>query len=397
MRQIMAAISLVLIGGAARADQVVALALGDEHSCSLSRSGAVACWGRNTWGQLGDGTRVDHTKPATVVAVDHAAQLATYGARSCATLRDGRVACWGHLGGLIARTPGEAMLPPEAQDALLPRFLDGLDHVAEIALGGEHACARHLDGTVRCWGKNGHGELGLGTRTATAVPTEVPGLRGVRALALGTAHSCALLEDHTVSCWGANEGGQVGHATLEDRLRPTGIDGLTGITGLGASGGSTCAQVQNGTTRCWGWNNDGQLGDGTLQNHAVPRAVKDLEGTVEVALFAGGACARHANGTVHCWGEGARTPSLYDDSRRSLLPIEQAALLHVTALPRAGQHTAGHRCVIAGEGAVRCWGPNDHGQLGALSSDEQPTRVSLPPSPRTEAHNDRQQAVRALR
>nr|HMR08977.1 chromosome condensation regulator RCC1 [Polyangiaceae bacterium] len=81
--------------------------------------------------------------------------------------------------------------------------------VEQIALGGEHSCARMAGGTVRCWGQNAAGQLGDGTTDDKLSPTPIPGLSVVE-IALGGYHSCARLKDGSVYCWGENDHGQLG-------------------------------------------------------------------------------------------------------------------------------------------------------------------------------------------
>src|SRR5689334_7975910 len=76
-------------------DPPIAIALGEEHSCALTRAGLVSCWGRNYSGQLVDGTREDRAVPAPVVCLDQVVQLAAFGARTCAARLDGTLWCWG--------------------------------------------------------------------------------------------------------------------------------------------------------------------------------------------------------------------------------------------------------------------------------------------------------------
>ncbi len=366
------------MAGVARAaeDAIVSLAIGDEHSCALRRSGTVACWGRNFSGQLGDGTRQDRSTPAAVVGLDGVRQIAAFGARTCAVRRDGAVLCWGHVDGLLGHAPSGG--EPESWDATTPRPVEGLGEVAEVALGGEHLCARDQGGAVRCWGRNGHGQLGDGSRATRHAPVRVAGLPAARGLALGASHSCALVDDGGVWCWGANEGGQLGDSATADRARAAPIRDFVAVAQLGASGSSTCARLVNGTVRCWGWNSDGQLGNGTTRGHALPKAVRGLEHIVELALGAATACARRVDGTVACWGDEAIAPHGADDEHRSLFPRDQPDLARVTSLARAGQNAGGHSCVVERGAVVRCWGPNAYGQLGGEGS---PSRLTLSPTP----------------
>ncbi len=96
-----------------------------------------------------------------------------------------------------------------------------LEGVKSIALGGTHSCALLQNGTAKCWGHNGYGQLGDGTKTDRNAPTDVVDLKDAVELAAGDHHTCARLADHTVKCWGKNVFGQIGDGTLEDQTKPT--------------------------------------------------------------------------------------------------------------------------------------------------------------------------------
>jgi alpha-tubulin suppressor-like RCC1 family protein len=75
---------------------VSALATGEGHACALINSGAVKCWGLNSSGQLGDATRETSPTP-TKVRLGHVVVTAI-GAGSyhtCALTNSGGVKCWG--------------------------------------------------------------------------------------------------------------------------------------------------------------------------------------------------------------------------------------------------------------------------------------------------------------
>ena len=71
----------------------------------------------------------------------------------------------------------------------------------KIVVGDHTSCAILADATLRCWGKNNEGQLGIGTTIDSAKPV-MPNLRGVIDVVLGSAHACALLDDRSVTCWG---------------------------------------------------------------------------------------------------------------------------------------------------------------------------------------------------
>ncbi|KAJ1474415.1 hypothetical protein T484DRAFT_3264942 [Baffinella frigidus] len=101
--------------------------------------------------------------------------------------------------------------------------------VVEVAAGIEHTCARLENGAARalkCWGANWNGELGLGDTNHRGgvdggMGDNLPAVqlgtgRSAVALVLGHYHSCALLDDASVKCWGRNYDGQLG---LGDTLK----------------------------------------------------------------------------------------------------------------------------------------------------------------------------------
>ena len=89
--------------------------------------------------------------------------------------------------------------------------------MATIAVGPGHVCGSSPDGAVRCWGSNGRGELGDGTKTNSLVPVQVSGITDAQAVGVGYEHSCAI-RGASVSCWGANDHGQLGDGTRADSV-----------------------------------------------------------------------------------------------------------------------------------------------------------------------------------
>jgi len=147
---------------------VAAIAAGGQHTCVVTRRGAVRCWGRNLAGQLGDGTRKTRTRPTALSALAHGVAAVAAGRNhTCALIRSGRVLCWGDDGyGQL----GDG----KRADRLLPGRVAKLSRgVVAIAAGASHTCALMRGGHVLCTGQNGHGQLGDGTkkgrRTSVAV------------------------------------------------------------------------------------------------------------------------------------------------------------------------------------------------------------------------------------
>jgi alpha-tubulin suppressor-like RCC1 family protein len=135
-------------------------------------------------------------------------------------------------------------------------------------------CAVMDDGTGRCWGENGGGQLGTGTPSFKELaPLVVSGLAGALEITPGGGHACARLANQTVACWGFNLAGQLGDGTTTQRQTPVQVLGLSGIVRIAAGDAASCAIEVNGRLWCWGNNGIGQLGDGTIDNRTAPTAV----------------------------------------------------------------------------------------------------------------------------
>jgi alpha-tubulin suppressor-like RCC1 family protein len=131
-----------------------------------------------------------------------------------------------------------------------------------VASGHEHSCAITDAGGVRCWGNNGHGQLGTGTYASDGAPVDVIGLRGgVASVVAGDHHSCAITDAGRALCWGDNTWGQLGDGSQENRFAPVPVQGLAeGVLSISAGGAHTCAVTVLDELYCWGHAGYGQLG-----------------------------------------------------------------------------------------------------------------------------------------
>lgn len=347
------------IGGPSESPfDVVDVKAGERHTCVLTATGGVKCWGYNHDGQIGDGKAEDRSAPADVMGLTSGAKAVVAGWRhSCAITSAGGVKCWGnnHDGQVGDGTQIDRGTPQDVV-GLMTR-------VTAIAAGERHTCALTMGGGVRCWGNNHDGELGDGTRTDRVTPVDVVGLTsGVAAIAVGWRHSCALTTNGVVKCWGNNHDGQLGDGTTVDRMMPVEVVGLSGgVKAIAARWRHTCALTAAGGVKCWGGNHHGEVGDGTRTDRNKPVDVAGL--TSGVKAIASGwrhICALMTTGEVKCWGsnhEGQLGDGTGIDRKA---PVDVTVVSSgVTAIAAGGEHT----CALA-KGAVLCWGENEDGQLG---------------------------------
>ncbi|KAF8056012.1 UVR8 [Scenedesmus sp. PABB004] len=366
------------------APAVVAVAASYVCTCALLRDTSVRCFGHNNKGQLGDGSITDRLVPVPVTwpggaPLTGVAELAAGGQHTCARLANGTAACWGdNTYGQLGDGTNTSRLNPVA----VTQSLGGapLTGVASITAGTSHTCAALVDGTAMCWGINDYGQLGIGNSNTkrlspvAVMDLDVP-LAGVAGITAGSFHTCArLLANGTAACWGYNSHGELGDGTNTDRRMPAHVTWpggalLTDVAEINAGWYHTCVRLANGTVGCWGYNDFGQLGDGTSgSNRPNPVAVSNLTGVTLVAAGARSTCVI-AGSEVACFGENSygQLGVTVNAGTGNANPTPMT----VPGLSGAAGVAAGdlHTCAFWAGGLLECFGLNDYGQLGRNSTN----------------------------
>ena len=344
------------------------IASGGYHTCVILDNGSLSCWGDNRHGQLGDGTNTNRTTPTpiTSLGVDRfPVTIAAGNFHTCVALDDGSVSCWGrNMYGQL----GDGSNTDNSTPTQVSGFGPDMPVVA-LSAGPRHTCAILDDGSVSCWGHNNVGQLGDGTTDNQNTPTQPLSLgdgRTAISVATGGYHTCAILDDGSVSCWGRNVYGQLGDQTNIDRSSPTQTstlgEGRVAIA-ISAGQGHSCATLDDGTVSCWGRNNHGQLGDGTDIETNVPIQTSSLgsgKNAVSVSIGRFHTCAALDDGSVSCWGFNGQGQLGDGTNTSSNVPIE---VLNTGAILQVSMNYLSS-CAILIDGSVTCWGTNIHGQLG---------------------------------
>jgi len=154
------------VPGVVDAVQVVA---GNHYACVRRLGGSVSCWGYNGHGQLGIGEKpIDNMPtPTPVEGLTDAVFLAGGQSHACAVRANGKVVCWGrnYFGQVGDGTTVDRGKPFEVV---------GISDARSVAAGGEHTCALSASRGLLCWGANGSGQIGDGTSQDRLTPVEVP-------------------------------------------------------------------------------------------------------------------------------------------------------------------------------------------------------------------------------
>jgi alpha-tubulin suppressor-like RCC1 family protein len=273
---------------------------------------------------------------------------------------------------------------------------------------------------IWAWGKNDHGQLGVGTAIAIGksayTPCRVANLPTVIdpygwlspvkqrnthytpvGLAAGTSHSLAVDSDGRVWAWGSNDSGQIGDGTGDERIEPVAL-GLDRINAVAAGESFSAAVNETGSVWTWGSNDYGTLGRGASEPYCyAPKWLPSIRRVRQLA------CGQHhvvavkeagstsLQGTVWAWGSNTagqtgngdvRIKRVYEPSL--VLHEDRTVLRFVRAVAAGGDHSLAlgdapnpADPLLSKSGLVWAWGRNDHGQLGDGTKDHRSRAVAV--------------------
>jgi len=304
------------------------LSVGDQHVCVIDFDSNAFCGGENAAGQLGDGTTTRSWGALVPVAGGLKFQsIEAGGVLSCGVTTEGRTYCWGWAG--VSQDPlliFEEPVPVPFGDELgfssirLSSFSYG---IADFMVG----CGLASDGKAHCWGANGSGELGDGSRLPSLSPQPAGGgllfsslmastrIEDPRAPGSSRGHGCGVVQNGDAYCWGSNQSGELGiGAESELELSPKKVGGghvfqeIHTQTGLGpAMDATSCGLDVEGGVLCWGLN-DHLFPSVEGAPTRTPVAVGGSLRFQSISLGVGSLCGI-ADGKAYCWGLNYTGPS----------------------------------------------------------------------------------------
>lgn len=237
----------------------------------------------------------------------------------------------------------------------------------KVVTSGQHTCALLDDKSVKCWGDNFQGQLGIGFISSSRVRTPQslawPKEKTFKDIAVGKSHTCGILEqDQSVHCWGSNSKGQLGlgDSSLESLDAPSeravvfpgGHKAVSLALGLQVS----CALLDNEQVTCWG--DSDYVGYASADKKVwKPEQNIDFASLSKVEQLSVGsthACALLKDKSVACWGKlylGSQQ-SDHDSLSLQLIPLNVDSMTDVASVAAGSAHT----CVRYQNGRGACWG-----------------------------------------
>jgi len=386
----------------------VDIQVGQYFACALHNEGSVKCWGTGLYGQVGNASTAvigddaaeigganvfinlgtGRTATSIAVGLDHA----------CALLDNATVKCWGRndrgqLGKGNTTTLGDTA--NEMGDNLTAINLGTGRTATAVYAFGYVSCAKLDNATVKCWGDNTYGQMGIGNTNHRGdavnemgdnlLPLSLGTGRTATKLVGGFSYICALLDNATVKCWGRNDRGQLGKdnsTTLGDTANEMG-DNLTAVNINGNSGGArtatdlvggyeyNCVSRDNASMICWGRNSNGQLGKGsTAGNDAnIGDQAGEMAAIAAINMNAGFAtltniyatgrttCAKDNANMFKCWGRNTEGQLLLGNTTNATAP--PAAALNIGAGLVVAKLFANYYTLCAlfsTNDRIKCWG-----------------------------------------
>jgi alpha-tubulin suppressor-like RCC1 family protein len=361
---------------------IVAIACGGEHTLALDSLGKVHAWGRNIYGNIGNGTittsqtipiTISTTTPSSITNTTTIVAISAGWYHTLALDSLGKVHAWGkNTNGQLGNGNTTSSSLPIAISTTTPSSITNTTTIVAIACGGDHTLALDSFGKVHAWGDNSSGRLGINSTTSSSVPVLIDKTardyhsriistgRGNHKLLTNISASTSILKSV-----GTNSNRQIGDSTLTDRYTPVDLPTFaSAIVSTSESLTHSAVALANGEVWCWGANGSGQCGSSTGgADVGVPTKVTGITNAVEVACGDNFTLVRNADDTVMAFGL----------NTSGQLGIGSTTSTHTPTLISTLSGSAGSKMIAAGSshaasvdgtGTLRVWGSGALGKLG---------------------------------
>lgn len=242
----------------------VAVAAGYNHCLALDANGILWAWGRNGNGQLGNGSSTSSNVPVLVTGSSIWNKITAKGYASAGIKSDGTLWEWGD-----APIEGGGSYTQKE-----PALIDLSENWISVSLGWEHGLAIKSDGSLWAWGWNGEGQFGNGVLSIGATwPVLIDNQNNWTEVVAGQYHSIGIKSNGTMWVWGDNYYGQLGIGSTVDVPTPTQIGTANNWTKIAAGYNHSFAINNTGVLSAWGMGTAGILGTGNVSSAHAPQQV----------------------------------------------------------------------------------------------------------------------------
>jgi alpha-tubulin suppressor-like RCC1 family protein len=131
------------------------LSVGYFSSCAITSSNVLKCWGAGDYGVLGNGAVGVYNTPQTIDSGISYSQVSVGEYHACGIVKTtGVLKCWGDN--------SWGQLGNGTRDfSLLPTVIDSGTAYTSVSAGENHTCGITTAGTLKCWGENSSAQLGV--------------------------------------------------------------------------------------------------------------------------------------------------------------------------------------------------------------------------------------------
>lgn len=330
-------------------------------------------WGRNDYGQLGQGDTTNRSSPAQVGSLAEWATVSAGSQMGASIKTNGTLWTWGrNLFGSLGQNSDQNTVQRSS-----PVQVGALTNWQSVAVGEFFSCvAVKKDGTLWTWGENGYGQLGLNDQYVNrSSPVQVGSLTTWSQVAAGNNFCAAIRTNGTLWTWGLNTSGQLGTGNIYNRSFPVQVGGLTNWAKISAGGAHCVATKTDGTLWVWGLNSpSGALGLNDTINRSSPVQVGALTNWAMASITNGNCAATKTDGTLWTWGSNYQGQLGTNDAggyRSS--PVQVGALANWTTVSFGAQSCF----AIKTDKTLWSWGNGYQGHLGqnTTANISSPTQV----------------------
>jgi len=350
---------------------VITVASGQAFALVVLNDGTVRSFGVNAYGQLGVNDLTQRNTPVQVWAISSSAIAVAGGLRYTAVLlTNGTVKTfglnnWGQLG------------VGDNSNRSTPVQVLNISTALTIACGAYHTAVVLTNGTVQTFGRNFEGALGLNDTQYRYTPVQVWAISSSAiAIACGQYHTAVLLANGTVQTFGKNNYGQLGVNDTASRLTPVQVLNITSAIAIACGQYHTAVVLMDGTVRTFGQNTDCQLGLNDTASRLTPVQVWAISSSaIAVACGRSHTAVLLANGTVRTFGQNLYGQLGVNDTTNRSTPVQ---VLNIsTAISIACPSTYINTYAILANGTVQSFGYNGSGQLGVNDTTQRNTPVPV--------------------